>query len=581
MTGAAAGGGGPSGFLEFFILEAGEYIEQLDHLLLQATTTGTPDAAAMQRIARALRGTATMAKIPAFAELAGGVERVGRALHQRSLHWTPATSGALVSAIDDLKILVRGVRTWGAPEELRAATRSAELARFAPVSQAAAPSASVAAAAPSLYLANEASNVAAGLELLAARAGDTDTAANVLRRVRALRGIAGVKEIGPLADALEATEDAARGLELGEDLSAEGRQLLDASGAYLRTLARAIRGEGGADINAPSTARDAFNAALENWSNRATHEQQVVPIGQLFYGDGAAGLVEPSPNPPTSSNERFRIELVSLGEHLRQVVGAARGAHDTGSAGRARRDLKRAVRDAQTTAQSFGETNIASFIESHLDAAEHIDFLGLAALDDLAGSLAEAGAGGARLKTRAIELTERRDMASSIATGLGAELPASDVASSAAAPPRVGSPLAIVTPVSALPISVAAPPAPPAPAIAHAPPIAATPPTPPASEPVPEKPSAAPVPTHALDSASVSLIDSSIAALETLNEQPFLEPTPLPEDKLVPIETLLYRGQAALERAIELRDEIRGHAGGPSRETLNELLDLLDLVRAE
>jgi len=585
MTGAPAGGGGPSGFLEFFILEAGEYIEQLDRLLLQATTSGTPDAPAIQRIARALRGTATMAKMPAFAELAGGVERVGRALQQRSLHWTPATSGALVSAIDDLKILVRGVRTWGAAEEQRAATRSAELARFAPVSQAAAPSASVAAPAPSLYLASEASNVAAGLELLAARAGDTDTAANVLRRVRALRGIAGVKEIGPLADALEATEDAARGLELGEELSAEGRQLLDASGVYLRTLARAIRGEGGADINAPSTARDAFGTALENWSNRATHEKQVVPIGQLFYGDGAAGLVEPSPNPPTSSNERFRIELVSLGEHLRQVVGAARGAHDTGSAARARRDLKRAVRDAQTTAQSFGETNIASFIESHLDAAEHIDFLGLAALDDLAGSLAEAGAGGARLKTRAIELTERRDLASSIATGLAAELPASEVASSAAAPPRVGSPLAIATPPTApaIPTAIAAPPSAPAPAAPAAPPALApaTPPRPPMSESVPEKPSVAPVPTHALDSASVSLIDSSIAALEGLNDQPFLEPAPLPEDQLVPIETLLYRGRAALDRAIELRDEIRGHAGGPSREVLNELLDLLELVRAE
>src|ERR1700744_2212870 len=34
MTGAPPGGGGPSGFLEFFILEAGEYVEQLDRLIL-------------------------------------------------------------------------------------------------------------------------------------------------------------------------------------------------------------------------------------------------------------------------------------------------------------------------------------------------------------------------------------------------------------------------------------------------------------------------------------------------------------------------------------------------------------------
>ena len=52
----------PAGFLEFFILEASEYVEQLDGLLLGAGASG-PDNAAFQRTARALRGTATMAKL--------------------------------------------------------------------------------------------------------------------------------------------------------------------------------------------------------------------------------------------------------------------------------------------------------------------------------------------------------------------------------------------------------------------------------------------------------------------------------------------------------------------------------------
>ena len=63
----------PAGFLDFFVLEAGEYIEQLDGLLLAAGTTG-PDAEALQRVARALRGSATMAKLTAFAEMAAGIE---------------------------------------------------------------------------------------------------------------------------------------------------------------------------------------------------------------------------------------------------------------------------------------------------------------------------------------------------------------------------------------------------------------------------------------------------------------------------------------------------------------------------
>ena len=72
-----------AGFLEFFILEASDYVEQLDGLLLGGGSVG-PDGEAMQRVARALRGTATMAKLPASPELAASVERVGRAMQEGS-----------------------------------------------------------------------------------------------------------------------------------------------------------------------------------------------------------------------------------------------------------------------------------------------------------------------------------------------------------------------------------------------------------------------------------------------------------------------------------------------------------------
>jgi len=70
-----------AGFLDFFVLEASDYIEQLDGLLAHAGAM-SPDADSLQRLARALRGSATMAKLPAFAELAGAVERIGRAWPQ-------------------------------------------------------------------------------------------------------------------------------------------------------------------------------------------------------------------------------------------------------------------------------------------------------------------------------------------------------------------------------------------------------------------------------------------------------------------------------------------------------------------
>ena len=52
----------PVGFLDFFILEASDYVDQLDGLLDAGGVAG-PDADGLQRVARALRGSATMAKL--------------------------------------------------------------------------------------------------------------------------------------------------------------------------------------------------------------------------------------------------------------------------------------------------------------------------------------------------------------------------------------------------------------------------------------------------------------------------------------------------------------------------------------
>src|SRR5213592_3651861 len=93
-------------FLDFFVLEASEYVEQIDGLLSRAADAG-PDAESLQRIARALRGSATMAKLPSFAELASAVETVGRALRAGTLGWDASLQGAMTAAVDDLKILVR------------------------------------------------------------------------------------------------------------------------------------------------------------------------------------------------------------------------------------------------------------------------------------------------------------------------------------------------------------------------------------------------------------------------------------------------------------------------------------------
>lgn len=533
------------GFLEFFILEASDYVEQLDGLLLGGGSRG-PDADALQRVARALRGTATMAKIPSFADLAGSIERVGRAMHDGALGWDPSLGGALVAAVDDLKILLHGARTWGAEEDRRAGSRSAELTRYAPARATTASTASAGS-----YLATEAANIAAGLELLTTRPRDPDTAANVLKRVRALRGVAGVKEIVPLADALEATEDAGRGLETAqEELSGEARRLLEAAAGFLRTLAIALRT--GSDANAPTPERAAFEAARDAWSARDGERERVIPISQLFYSDDPSGVVETSAHPPTTATQRFHLELVSLGEHLRQVVSSARAAQDPASKTRVQRDLRRALKALESAAESFGEHDVGEFVRAHAHTPDNLDFLDISALDDLSSVLAQPGAQGERLRARLQELAGGRDIAAAIGAGFGKETPLTTPSVQAmAAPSEVVAEMQPPTPV--------APPKPPTPR------------------------SVTPVstPTESLDSGSAALIDSSIAALESMSSKPFFPQIPLPEDQgeLIPIESLLYRGRAALDRALEIRDRIRGIA--PDQDALDELYDLLELARAE
>ena len=526
---------GSPGFLEFFILEASDYVEQIDALLLGGGTSG-PDAEALQRVARALRGTATMARLTPFAELAGAVERVARAVQERRLAWDAAVGGAATAAVDDLKSLLHSARNWTPTETERAATRVAELSRFAP-RPAPTPTAAAAQAAGAPFLSTEAANIAAGLELLRARPSDADNAGNVLRRVRALRGVAGVKEIAPLAEVLEASEDCTRRLELhAEPLSADARALLESAAALLNHLSASLRD--GRDARTDSPEYLAFRAALETWQEHENERERIVPIETLF-DHAASGVVEAAAHPPTSVAERFRLELTSQGEHLRGVIAAARGGADPV---RSRRELRRAVRGLQALTESFGQRDIAEAIGAHADTADHVDVLGLNVMDELAALVTQPNIDAATLRARLRELSAPREQAAEIASGLGPV-------------PGTQAPMA----------PAPAPPAPPAP------------PTPAPSAPAP----VSPAPMSPSPTALPDLLDSSIAALGALNASPLAAPTALAEENLVPIDELLYRGRTALDRAIELREDLRRAGPQLPRESLDELFDLLDLARAE
>ena len=523
----------PVGFLDFFILEAGEYVEQLDGLLDAGRTAG-PDAEALQRIARALRGSATMAKLLPFAEVAGGIERVGRALREGALQWEPGLAGVVVAAVDECKLLLRNVRNWSDVEDSRARARASELATYA-ATRRPTPMASPSMQGHDSYLATESSNIGAGLELLATRPADREAAANVLRRVRALRGIASVKDHPALADVLEAAEQAAHPLETGElTLGAERIALLTEAATVLRAIASGIRT--GGEANAPTPDLSRFATALEAMQETETGTERVVPISELFYDDGAAGVLETSPNPPTTPAERFRLESVSQGEHLRRLFGDARAAKDPLAQERVRRSLRQALRSLVVSASSFGETAVAEYVAMHSESAAALDAGAIDALDRLAAMLAQPGTASASLTERLAEM----------------QRPPSPVAPQSRP--------AVMTPMSS-------------PAVA-----------PPTSVPQErDRPAAAAVATAAAamapaPSALDDLLNAGIAKLGTLPSTPLSAPAVIAEQPPVPIDVLLYRGRAAIERCVQLRDQARSAGGAMEADALNELFDLLDLA---
>ena len=92
--------------------------------------------------------------------------------------------------------------------------------------------------------------------------------------------------------------------------------------------------------------------------------------------------------------------------------------------------------------------------------------------------------------------------------------------------------------------------------------------------------SARPNHTPARGQELMSLIKTSIAQLGAVSGE-IGRKTPVPQPPPVAIDTLVYRGRAALERALEIREEIVSSGEPPDSRTIDELLDLVALASTE
>ncbi len=571
-----------SGLLDFFVLEAGECLESLDGLLARNEPQG-PDPEALLKDARRLRGSATMAKLPAFSDVAGAIERVARAIREQAISWTPVVRASLIGAVDDLKVLLHRVRDWGEVEQAKARARAAELEAMAPVVARPAP-APAAGALGTAFLALEADELAMGIAGVRARPADAAHRDVVLQRVRRLRGIAALKDLPPMGEIVEGIERALHAIERDHGTIGEvAHEVLASATDVLARAGIALRAGEHPAGTGPELSR--FATAIAAWESESTDGDRIVPISTLFYHDDGPHILDRASEPPSTPHQRFRLEVVSLAEHLRRFVAEARGAADIVSRDRVARELRSAVRTLMNHAESFAETAVAKFAQRALDGVGRLDTGHLAQVDEVATLLAASG-GDPISRISAILNAPPPD-----APHLRAPTPSTAapvIHTAAIVPVAVPTPVVATTHTPArrdsiVPIESLAPEGeeslvsgPPTPAH-RATPTVAVPALTPAR-------SFAAVPSHGgglKGDALRDVLGQGLAGLGRLADEPLALPVAIGDASVVDIEDLEYRGRAALDRALEIRDVVKARAGAPSQDELEELFALLELVGAE
>ena len=114
------------GLLDFFVLEASDYVDRLQRLVTTDEQHG-PDSAILLKLARGLRGSAVMARLTTFGDAASGLERGAQLLHDGRIAWTPALNAVVIDAVTELRALIPMARLWGDSHDQRARSAGGRL----------------------------------------------------------------------------------------------------------------------------------------------------------------------------------------------------------------------------------------------------------------------------------------------------------------------------------------------------------------------------------------------------------------------------------------------------------------------
>jgi chemotaxis protein histidine kinase CheA len=311
---------------DYFQEESGACLGELEVLAGSPATAGRD----VLRVARALRGTAHMAREERAYRAALILESAARALADGSMAWSDDARDRLRQTVGDLRVLVAGRDGEATLDGREAAVRERWAGSATGNADAAAAPTEDAAPEPSedafhAFAAREvaaiASTLADGVDALLADPHDRAPLKAILRRQRPLLGTARLDELSVVAESLRAVEDISRVIaRLDVGIKDEWLDVFRSARDIMRAATAALdNGEQPGHTNALSRLRTLHSELLERYGAVETG-----PASAVVPNVMAESTRPPAESPPEPESSGEPLEIADLmydrDEALRRIA---------------------------------------------------------------------------------------------------------------------------------------------------------------------------------------------------------------------------------------------------------------------